>query len=95
MTDSIILYASDYCSHSWAVKSFLAEYDVPVTIVNIDDDPQAREQLKAINRGYASVPTLVFPDGRQLTEPSIRQVRAELNLESPGLIDRALGFLGI
>lgn len=92
MIDTLILYSSDYCSHSWAVKNYLEAYDVPVTVINVDDDPQAREQLKAINRGYASVPTLVFPDGRQLTEPSISQVQTALDLDSPGLIDRALGF---
>jgi mycoredoxin len=39
---------------------------------------EAKERLREINHGYQSVPTLVFPDGSTLTEPSMRELRAKL-----------------
>jgi arsenate reductase-like glutaredoxin family protein len=50
------------------------EYDY----VNIYADPMAAQRLREINRGCESVPTLVFPDGGTLTEPSRRQLQAWL-----------------
>jgi hypothetical protein len=36
--------------------------------------------LKALARGYLSVPTLVFPDGSVMIEPSSRSVLLKLGL---------------
>jgi len=79
MTDSIILYTSQYCGHSQQVERFLLEQDVDINIVTIDDDSEARETVKDINNGYASVPTIIFPDGSTLTEPSINELKRKLN----------------
>jgi len=46
--------------------------------VDIRQDAYARERVQSINHGYESVPTLVFPDGSTLTEPSSRELRAKL-----------------
>ena len=86
--DQIILYTSSFCSHAWAVERFLKQNEISVNIIRIDQDMAARERLIEINNGYASVPTLVFPDGRHLTEPSIGQIRARLGMDNPGLVDK-------
>jgi hypothetical protein len=39
---------------------------------------EARERVKTINHGYESVPTLIFPDGSTLTEPSAGELRRKL-----------------
>lgn len=86
--DPITLYTSSFCSHAWAVERFMEQNEVPVNIIRIDQDLAAREQLVEINNGYASVPTIVFPDGTHLTEPSFGQLRAKLGIENPGLVAR-------
>jgi hypothetical protein len=48
----------------------------------------------AANRGFASVPTLIFPDGSQMTEPSFGQIRAKLGMETPSLLKRIKGIIG-
>ena len=94
-TASITLYVSNWCSHSRSVEGFLERNDIPVHKIKIDGDKEARAELIEINDGYASVPTLVFPDGTKLTEPSLNQLRHKLDLESePGLMARIRGFLG-
>lgn len=91
MTDSetrITLYTSDYCGTARAVERILKENDVPYQAINVDEDPEARLRLIEINGGYASVPTLVWPDGSKLTEPSLSTVRQRLGIEEKGLGDR-------
>lgn len=91
--EKIILYTSSFCVHSLSVEHLLREYDIPAEIVNIDGDAEARARLIELNDGYASVPTLIFPDGAQLTEPSMRRLREKLGIEEASLLDRALGFI--
>lgn len=92
---TIILYTSNWCAHAISVEGFLEKYEVPVKVINIDGNPETRETLIEINGGYASVPTLVFPDGSKLTEPSFGELREKLDLEPPpGLVDRIRGLVG-
>lgn len=84
----ITLYTSRFCGHSLAVARFMKKHDIPVNQINIDGDDTAREQVKTINHGFASVPTLVFSDGSTLTEPSFRQIRAKLELDKPSLVQK-------
>ena len=46
--------------------------------VNIDEDSRAAEMVMRVNGGNPTVPTVVFPDGVALTNPSIDQVKAAL-----------------
>jgi mycoredoxin len=93
MVDPIIVYKSTFCPHSWSVERFLKSNDVPIKLINIDQDSHARQEVMAINNGFASVPTLIFPDGSQLTEPSFAQIRAKLDMEAPSLVARLKGIL--
>jgi len=92
MSEPVILYTSSFCAHSWSVERFLKSNDVPVKIINIGENREARQEVMAINGGYASVPTLIFPDGTQLTEPSFGRLRAKLEIESPSLMERIKGI---
>jgi mycoredoxin len=93
--DRIRLYTSKWCAHAVSVERFLQMNDISVERINIDGDPVAREELIALNGGYASVPTLVFPDGSKLTEPSHAELRHKLDLEPPpGLVERLRSFMG-
>jgi hypothetical protein len=65
--------------------------EIDIEEVSIDGDMIARAELMEINRGYASVPTLIFPDGTRLTEPGFRDIRRQLGLEKPSLISRLFG----
>lgn len=94
MSEPIVIYTSKFCLHSRIVKRFFEEQEFPVEFINIDGDHEARERVMALNRGYASVPTLLFPDGTQMTEPSMGEIKAKLGIDDPGLVDRLKGALG-
>ena len=46
--------------------------------VNIEEDPQAAKFVESVNGGNQTVPTVKFPDGSALTNPSIKDVKATL-----------------
>lgn len=86
--NKIIMYTSHFCPHSLAFERYFAGKGIPVELRNIDGHAENRSHVMALNNGNASVPTLLFPDGSQLTEPSFGQLRQKLNIESKGLVGR-------
>ena len=93
MPESVTVYTSSYCLHSRSVVRFLKKNDIPAEIISIDGDREAKELVMAINNGYASVPTVIFPDGSHLTEPSYKQLREKLDLEKLTLSQRLKGII--
>lgn len=80
-TPPLILYTSNFCGHAQRVERFLANHHVPLRVINIDREPGERERLIELNGGYASVPTVIFPDGARLVEPSLSLLRQNLGLD--------------
>ena len=78
MSESIILYGHATCPGVPPVKAMLSQAKVPYRYVDIHQDPQAAATVRSINNGNESVPTLVFPDGSTLTEPSGNQLKRKL-----------------
>jgi mycoredoxin len=74
----IIVYGHRWCGMVRPVLEVLQKAEAPFEYVNIHEDAEGRERLREINDGYESVPTLVFPDGSTLTEPSLAQLQAKL-----------------
>lgn len=94
-TKNIVLYTSKWCPQSRSVESLLRKNGVPVIKITIDGNSEAREELIRINNGFASVPTLIFPDGTTLTEPSYSELSKHLALEPPpSLMERVRGLFG-
>jgi len=56
----------------------LGQSKVTYVYINIRQDPVAAAHVRAINNGNESVPTLVFPDGSTLTEPSVGALKKKL-----------------
>ncbi len=69
--DKIKLYGTSWCGDTRRTRDYLEINKIPYEWIDIDQDQAAAEIVKQINRGYKSVPTLVFPDGSTLTEPSL------------------------
>ncbi len=75
---NIILYGHPTCPMLPPVIGMLKESKVEYTYINIHQDEVGREHVREINNGYESVPTLVFPDGSTLTEPSFKILKNKL-----------------
>lgn len=77
-TEKVIMYGTATCPGVPPARGMLERAQVPFDYVNIAEDPESRGKVMAINDGNASVPTLVFPDGSTLTEPSTAVLRQKL-----------------
>ena len=71
----IVIYTTEYCSDCLRAKKFLDEYNIPHQRVSLEGNPEATEFVMEVNNGYRSVPTIVFPDGSILVEPSWEQLK--------------------
>jgi mycoredoxin len=80
MADKIIVYSTDWCGDCRRAKRFLEEHGVAYENVNIEQTPGAVEIVKKYNNGNRSGPTIVFPDGSILVEPSNAQLAEKLGI---------------
>ena len=78
MAEKLIVYGTPTCPMVPPVLRALKRAEMPHDYVNINNDPEAHERVLEINGGFASVPTLIFPDGQTLTEPSAGELIAAL-----------------
>jgi glutaredoxin-like protein len=77
----LVVYGSRWCGDCTRTRRFLDLYQIEYEWINIDRDRRAEKFVIQVNHGYRSVPTLVFPDGAILTEPSNAQLAEKLQLE--------------
>jgi thioredoxin reductase (NADPH) len=78
----ITLYGTGWCPDCKRSKQFFGEQRVPYHYVDIDNDPDATTFVEEVNKGFRSIPTIVFPDGSVLVEPSNAQLAEKLRLQT-------------
>lgn len=72
--DTIVVYATEWCFDCRRARQFLDQNHISYRWVNIDRDKEGEQFVKNTNRGMRSVPTILFPDGSVLVEPSNTQL---------------------
>jgi mycoredoxin len=78
MTATVTMYSTTWCGYCRRLKSQLERAGIGYAEVDIDTDPAAADYVMTVNGGNQTVPTVVFPDGGALTNPSFTQVRDRL-----------------
>jgi mycoredoxin len=78
MSAAFTMYSTPWCGYCFRLKGQLDREGIAFEMVDIEQTPQAAELVAQINRGNQTVPTLVFPDGSSMTNPSLIQVKAKL-----------------
>lgn len=76
----IILYGHFFCPMVPPTLALLKRAQADFVYIDVMRDEVAMQHLITLNNGYASVPTLVFPDGSKLTEPHGGELRAKLEM---------------
>lgn len=76
--DQIVMYTTRYCSDCQRAKAFFERYNISYIPVHLEGNPTATEFVMTMNKGYRSVPTIVFPDGTVLVEPSWQELREKV-----------------
>ncbi|KJE22903.1 Glutaredoxin-like protein [Frankia torreyi] len=70
----LTIYTTSWCGYCVRLKSQLDRAGLEYRTVDIENDPTAEQLVRDANNGNATVPTVLFPDGTVMTNPSVRQV---------------------
>ncbi|MHB8573141.1 MAG: glutaredoxin family protein [Candidatus Dormibacteria bacterium] len=72
----LIVYSTRWCGDCVRSKRVLEGLGVTYREVLLEGNPPAVNLVRHLNQGMAKVPTMIFPDGTVLAEPSDPELRA-------------------
>jgi mycoredoxin len=78
MTGELVMYTTTWCGYCVRLKRFLDGQGIAYREVNIELDEAAAAHVMRANGGNRTVPTVDFPDGTVITNPTPSQVLAAL-----------------
>jgi thioredoxin reductase (NADPH) len=81
-SQAIIVFGTTWCPDCRGAKQFLGEHRIQYVWVDIEQDAAAMAEVERMNEGRRSVPTILFPDGSILVEPTDEQLAGKLGLQS-------------
>jgi len=76
--EEITVYATTWCGDCHRARRVLDRHRATYRWIDIERDPAATAEVIRINNGLRTVPTILFPDGSVLVEPSDRELEAKL-----------------
>ena len=76
--EQIVVYSTEWCADCRRARRVLDRHGARYRWIDVDDDPEAADKVIRINRGLRVVPTILFPDGTILTEPTDAELDAKL-----------------
>ena len=74
----IVMYSTQYCSDCLRAKAFFEANHISYIPIMLEGNPAATDFVMKMNNGYRSVPTIVFPDGTVLVEPSWQELKEKI-----------------
>ncbi|UPK73990.1 mycoredoxin [Nocardioidaceae bacterium SCSIO 66511] len=78
MSAQFTMYSTPWCGYCHRLRGQLDREGIAYEVVDIEQQPEAAAIVEKANGGNQTVPTLVFPDGTAMTNPSLAQVKAQL-----------------
>jgi mycoredoxin len=79
----LTMYSTTWCGYCYRLRSQLDREGIAYEVVDIERDQAAADYVMSVNAGNQTVPTVRFPDGGALTNPSIVDVRNRLAATTP------------
>ena len=76
---AVTMYTTPWCGYCVRLKKLMQREGIAFAEVDIEAVPDAAELVMQANGGNRTVPTLVFAGGVALTNPTIEQVKAQLD----------------
>jgi thioredoxin reductase (NADPH) len=81
MDEMIEVYGASWCSDCRRAKRFLGDQRVRFAWHDIEQEPQYLQLVQERNGGNNIIPTIVFPDGSHLSEPSNEELANKIGLD--------------
>jgi thioredoxin reductase (NADPH) len=77
----IRMYGANWCPDCRRAKAFFGEQRIQYEYIDVDQHPDALAEVERINNGMRSIPTILFPNGTILVEPSNTALAQQLGLK--------------
>lgn len=87
MTTKLKVIGASWCPDCKRAKTFLGQHRIEFDWVDMESDPTAQAEVERINDGKRIIPTIIFPDGSILTEPSNDELAEKLGIVRAASMD--------
>ena len=74
----IVMYSTTWCPDCRRAKAWFDEHHIVYQDINIEEDEKAVDLVQKINNGRKTIPTIIFPDGDILVEPTNSELEAKM-----------------
>lgn len=75
----IVMYSVEWCPDCRRAKFFFKRKNIDILEVDVNADKKAETFVKELNNGNRSVPTIIFPDGSMMVEPSTQELEEKFS----------------
>lgn len=83
--DELVIYGTGWCPDVRRSRTVLDRAGIPYRYVDLEHDADATRLVRRLQKGKRRIPTLVWPDGHHLVEPSDDELRTHLSARAvPG-----------
>ena len=80
MEQRLRVIGASWCPDCSRAKAFLGQHRIPFDWVDLETSPEAQAEVERLNDGKRIIPTILFPDGTFLSEPSNDELADKLQL---------------
>lgn len=77
----IVMYATATCGDCRRATAFFEDNHIDYLRVAVEGNAEAEQFVKSLNNGSRTVPTIIFPDGSMLVEPSLKELQEKFSIE--------------
>lgn len=78
----ITIYGAHWCPDCRQSKQFMGEHQIPYNWIDTEEDDEGKKYVLEKNKGKHIIPTIEFPDGSILVEPSNAELAVKLGLKT-------------
>ncbi|HZN70487.1 MAG TPA: mycoredoxin [Micromonosporaceae bacterium] len=75
----LTMYSTSWCGYCHRLKAQFDRAGIGYEVIDIEVDSDAADYVMGVNGGNQTVPTVRFPDGSALTNPTIVEVQRRLD----------------
>lgn len=82
MAEEIVVYSTVWCPDCKRAKKFFSDHRIQYKNIDIEKDAEAMAFVEKVNNGNRTIPTILFPDGSKLVEPSNAELAEKLGIKT-------------
>ena len=84
--DEIVIYGASWCPDCRRAKKFLGDQRIPYVFHDLETEPELASEVQSRNDGNNTIPTVVFPDGSHLSEPTNEDLAEKLGIQRTAMM---------